>query len=227
MTERLENLKFHVHKVALDQIESSFPSLFKYAEFKDFMRQKEPKPPKKKEGQKEVKAKPNHLFFSPEDRPKVVKYIILLYDKGSDLNEEYPDKLKQRKEAAMLEAGFTWTAGGKWDQKIQAVMDIKNPMTKAMAMRYLKIQNYPVWTDIVVTTQELDEFLELRFQPVDKDNALDDAKKKTVLMEACEVRRQALSKLQKQFYDDHSDLKEDKDLEMITPENNQRILEIA
>lgn len=216
---RFENLKIPIHTVALDKIESSFPLLFKHQEFSDFMKQREPKP---KEGEK---LATNHLFFTKAERPKIVKYIIFLYDKGSELNEEFPDKLDDRKEAAMIEAGFA--PGKQWPEKIRAVMDIKNPMTNAMAMRYLKIQNYPVWTDIVVTTQELDEFLKLRFEAVDTDNALEHAKKKTALMEACQSRRQYLDKLNKQFYDDHFGLRDVKELEMITPENNARILEIA
>ncbi len=217
---RFENLKYPVHTVAPDKIHSSFPQLFKHQEFMDFMKQKELAKPK--EGEKLIT---NHLFFTKGERPKIVKYIIFLYDKGSELNEEFPDKLDDRKEAAMIEAGFA--PGKRWPEKIRAVMDIKNPMTNAMAMRYLKIQNYPVWTDIVVTTQELDEFLKLRFEAVDPNNALEHAKKKTALMEACQSRRQYLDKLNKQFYDDHTGLRDAKDLEMITPENNARILETA
>lgn len=227
--ERFSSLKYPYHK-AHQPLNAAFPSLFKFAEFKRL------------------------LQWSQWE--KITKYILVLYDRNTDLLHEFQSDLKARKEAAAIEAGYVKDRNGDWPDDIQGMMDIKNKAVYDAILCFLKIQNHSVWTNIVVTEQELEEFQKLRFWSIDtgtrkkpkkkkkakegeeiesddeeqqgvaQTDVYDAAKKKDILMEACNERIKVLKNLYQEFYgDNQSDLKNAEFEEMISPENSSRILE--
>ena len=113
-------------------------------------------------------------------------------------------------------------------------MDIQDREATAAIMQFLKMQRHNVWTEIVVTEQELFEYQSLRFAPVGKKrgktiNAIDEKAiiestvKKEALLKACNTRIAILEGLYEQFFGDNKDLQSEFQ-EMITPEKAERIM---
>lgn len=198
--ERFSNLKFNVTK-AQGALDKAFPDLFRIPEFKKLKLRKD------------------------IDWDKLVKYICLMYDPGSDLIQEFQDELKERKEAAAVEAGFEREGSGKWSDSLTRVMTIKDEEVHAATMAFLKIFRRPEYTDIVVTEQEYYEFQALRFKPIDEGgDVYGDAKKKDILMEAANKRQERLKILYTGFYGKNTDLIAPEFDEPIRPETAERIL---
>jgi hypothetical protein len=226
MTERFSGLKYNPKK-ATQSFEKEFPNLYRHNEFR-------------------------RLKELPEG-DKVAAYILFLYSKETDLVHEHPSNLKERKEAAAIEAGFERDSKGEWPEIVQNLMDIQNKKAYDATMLWLKLQKHVIWTEIVVTEQELFEFQKLRFmaidtgrrrkkkdEPKDEDEDSDDlfgfgvgkkevyaaANEKDALMDACNNRIKTLENLYQQFYgDSRKDLQNAEFSEMISPENAERILE--
>lgn len=203
---RFDSLKYPVHKLEPGQtVDKAFPRLFESEEFKKIR--------------------------TRADYHRLVCYICYLYDKNTDLTEEHPKNLQARKEAAATEAGYQ-RVNGKWPKNIQDVMDIRDKDATAAILRFLKDQKYHIWTDIVVTEQEYDDFQRLRFQNISgrtkkkttETDIYSAANKKDSLMEAVATRMTRLETLYKLFYEDHMDVKKAEFDEMITPEKAERIL---
>lgn len=199
--ERFSSLKYKVH-LATEPLDKAFPDLFRLPEFKKLKLRKD------------------------IDWQKLVKYICLLYDPGTDLAKEFQNDLKERKEAAAIEAGFEREANGKWSKTLTQAMNIKDEEIHGATMAFLKQFRNHEWTDIVATEQELDEFQGLRFKAINDETSdlYGDAKKKDGLMDSAAKRRSALKILYAQFYGDHSDLEAPEFEEMIAPENAERIV---
>jgi len=121
-----------------------------------------------------IRLKPADLFRhkvfqklkARPDCDKLVNYMIFLYHKDSELIQEFQNDLKARKEEAARDAGYVRKTGGTWPDEILNVMEIRDHEATDAIMQLLKIQRHNVWTDIVITQQELDEYQELRFTPV-------------------------------------------------------------
>jgi hypothetical protein len=208
--ERFSSLRYPFHKKVGQSLDVAFPGLFKNAEFKRLKQR--------------------------ASWEKIVKYILVLYDHNTDLLHEYP-VLRERKEVAAAEAGYAKNSKGNWPDEIENIMGIRDLPSYEAIMCFLKIQNHPVWTHIVATEQELEEFQGYRVMSIEmgkKKNGEDDtatidiyeaAKKKNMLMDACTARNTLLKSLYEQFYGDHKDeLKSVEFDEMISPENAERIL---
>lgn len=202
MTERFASLKYNPKK-ATRSLDIEFPELFRHPEWKKL---------------KELR-----------DWQKIASYILFLYSKDTDLIHEHPSDLKARKDAAAIEAGFEKSSINKWSDELQDIMDIKNPVVTTAIMQWLKIQKHSIWTEIVITSEELFDFQKLRIKPIDQgtDDAdkdiYDAAKKKDALMEACNQRIKVLESLMNQFYgDSRAELQEFN--ESITPENAERLM---
>jgi hypothetical protein len=227
MTERFSALKYNPKK-ATKPFDQEWPNLYRHTEFR-------------------------RLKELPEG-DKVAAYILFLYSKETDLVHEHPSNLKERKEAAAIEAGFERNADGTWPDVAQALMDIQNQRAYNATMLWLRLQKHVVWTEIVVCEQELFEFQKLRFMAIDtgkrrkskkKDEEEEDedsedlfgfglgkkevyaaANEKDSLMEACNTRIKQLENLYQQFYgDSRKDLQNAEFSEMITAENAERIVE--
>jgi hypothetical protein len=198
--DRFSSLKFNFTK-ATKSLDVEFPDLFRLKEF-------------------------NKLRLRRDiDWQKLVKYIILMYDPNSELIREFQE-LKERKDAAAVQAGFDRIGGGRWPKELIAVMEMRNEITHAAIMAFLKIFRNNDFTNIIVTEQELWEFQGLRFQAInDKTSDLyGDAKKKDGIMDSVEKRTEALKTYYSSFYGDNKDLIAPEFEEPMTPETSERIL---
>lgn len=179
------------------------------------------------------KHKPFQKLRSRPDCENIVRYIVALYDKNSQLVAEFQHDLMARKEEAAKDAGYK-KISGKWGKDIQEIMNIQNPDTTEAIMQYLKIQRHNIWMDIVITEQELYEYQELRFTPIrskkkadiDEEKLISDiTAKKSTLMKACDERIKKLEGLYEQFFGDNKDLIDVEFKEAITPEKAERLLD--
>jgi len=179
------------------------------------------------------KAFPN-LFKGVKLPDKVLRYIVFLYSKDSGLTQEFQSNLQERKEAAAIDAGYQKT-DGKFPKEILDVMDIRNHDAYEAIMDFLKSQKHHIWTEIVVSEQELFEFQSIRFAPIgekknkttsaEEDNEiLAAADKKGKLRKSCNEIIKQLEILYEQFYGDHKELATVEFEESITPEKAERIM---
>ncbi len=207
MKEGLSSMRYRVDRTYDKPLSEVFPDLFRLPEFKKIE------------------------FTSSWERK--VKYILLMYSKDTPLAREYESNLRARKEAALSLSGFERTDGERWESDARELMDISDKEIFNCIMAFLKIQKHMVWTEIIVTEQELYEFQKLRFMSIDiTDDATSEkdiyeaAKKKDTLKNACESRIKYLGGLYAEFYgDSKTELMSSVYLEMITPEKAERILE--
>lgn len=198
MAERFSRLKFPVHKISeAEGFDKQLPELFRLPEFK------------------KLKLLPNWW--------KIVRYIVYLYDKNTDLAQEFPNDLKARKEAAALESGYTREGGSnKWPEVLEEIMGMKHKDVYTAIVAYMRLQDSPLLSDIHATEQEFYDFQERRLRPIEDD---DDLKQRDLLMEMCKKRRVAIDSMKSEFYGDHRDVQNAEFSEMITPEKAERILD--
>ncbi len=205
--DRYSSIKYKVH-LATGPLDKAFPELFKHKEF--------------------AKLK------TRRDCDQLVRFIMFLYDKNTQLIHEYQTDLKERKFAAAKDAGYYQKAGGGWGAEIQAVMDIQDHDATAAIMQFLKMQKHNVWTEIVVCEQELFDYQVMRFTPVgkrgkkstaeDEKKIIESTVKKEALRKACNERIVALESLYEQFFGDNKDLIAAEFEEAIKPETAERII---
>lgn len=197
MAERFSRLKFPVHKISeAEGFDKQLPELFRLPEFK------------------KLKLIPNWW--------KLVRYIVYLYDKNTDLIQEIPNDLKARKEAAALESGFAREGGsGKWPDVLEEVMGMKHQDAHAAILAYMRLQDSPLLADIHATEQEFYDFQARRLRPIEDG---DDLKERDLLMEMCKKRRISIESMKSEFYGDHRDVQNAEFSEMITPEKAERIV---
>ena len=203
--DRYSSIRYKVHQTK-EPLDKAFPELFRHDEFKKLKKR--------------------------ADFEKLIRYIMFLYDKNTQLVQEFQHDLAERKDEAAKDAGFE-RKDGKWGVKIQEVMDIKDEDVTAAIMRFLKIQKSHVWTEIIICEQELFDYRVLRFNPVGKgkgEGALDEKDvisstvQKDKLKESCDIRRIALESLYEQFFGDNKDLQAAEFEESVKPETAERLL---
>ena len=79
------------------------------------------------------------------DRNRIIRYIVLCYDKGSPiLNRFMRDDIKRKTLAAQY-AGWTSDSEGLFDQEVDGIMKCMNHDTNAMIIDFLKTFNDPSW----------------------------------------------------------------------------------
>lgn len=205
--DRYSSIKYKVH-LAEGPLDKAFPELFKHKEFQKLKTRR--------------------------DCDSLIRYIFFLYDKNTQLIHEYQTDLKARKEEAAKDAGYRRQTGGTWGKEIQDVMDIQNHDATAAIMMFLKMQKHNVWTEIVVTEQELFDYQVMRFTPVgkrgkkstaeDEKKIIESTVKKEALRKACNERIVALEGLYEQFFGDNKDLIAAEFEEAIRPETAERII---
>jgi len=78
----------------------------------------------------------------------VIRYIILMYDCGSPLWKEIRD-LPIRKAVAMDMAGISREKNGKFPRLVEIMMEGGNPTVNAMIVKYISMQNNPIWSNRV------------------------------------------------------------------------------
>lgn len=141
MSDQFKSMKYNPFRDPNKTMDELYPDLFRYDEFRNLKRQ--------------------------TAWNKVAKYILLLYSKDTELLQEHPDNLKNRKEAAATMAGFVCELDGVWPPDAAALMEIRNKTAAEATLRFLKHQKHIIWTEITIIEEELSNFQMLRFNPIE------------------------------------------------------------
>lgn len=76
------------------------------------------------------------------DQDDAVRYVILLYDRESQLRREYT-KIRQRKAVAAAYAGFKPSAKGEFRKDVERILIGQSPEVNKMIVRYVMSYNDP------------------------------------------------------------------------------------
>lgn len=206
---RFQKLKFKVYDIAPEEdVLEKFPELAKY----------------------KVIAKSR----APQ-KNLLLRYIIFLYDPGSDLIREISD-LKSRKIHAAELAGFE-----KETDYLKAIFDCRDEGFLTLLDCFFKeiyhSRKYREWQTL---SQELDEYTRLRWEQIDgkqgkkKGEESDEidtykaASEKTKLRQQCEEIHKSLDALEREIFGDHEEVKNiAQKTRFLSPENFAGITKYA
>lgn len=158
----------------------------------------------------------------------LIRYINYMYDPDSNLMEEFPDNLDFRKRVAAIDAGYDINPNDEEiPEHIQAVFSFEDKEAVSFILDFLKVHKNNVWRDWVVTEEELNQLYELRAMPMKSMDMLNISRRST-LDEQCSSKIQAIVRLKRQFYAEHSDLQSKTENKIIPllPENVFKVLDI-
>jgi len=99
----------------------------------------------------------------------LLAYLLFLYSPDSPVNKRYGIPLIERKYQALMLAGFSHLRNkvGIWSDDVQTyLIELRNDAVINMIVDYLKLLNFPLWTEINTLQQELEEATRLRMRPV-------------------------------------------------------------
>lgn len=194
MSEKRKKLLYDISELSTkDKVVDKFPELLNYKEFSAIAK-----------------------------KDKVIKYIIHLYDHASELIKTYPI-LKERKKAALIEAGFDGKIPPLMEDLIEGNFHSESvkPVFDAIIC-YLRLQKSDVWFEICVLEQELEEYRVLRLQRVEDDKDKDTimaAEKKSKLRQECSSILKDLEGYRLEFFGIHEDVKNEiQTLKITSPE---------
>jgi hypothetical protein len=80
------------------------------------------------------------------DRNKVIKYIVLCYDKGSPIMQRYLQDSVQRKVLSAQYAGFLSNKEGLFDDGVDAMMKCLDPTVNTMIIDFIRTFNDPTFS---------------------------------------------------------------------------------
>jgi hypothetical protein len=79
------------------------------------------------------------------DRNKVIKYIVLCYDKGSPILNRFMQDDVKRKTSSAEYAGWNPNKDGLFDNDVDQIMKCLNPEVNLMIIDFLRTFNDPSW----------------------------------------------------------------------------------
>lgn len=91
-------------------------------------------------------------FYAPTpmlNRKKILKYIVLVYDKNSPLHDEFKDMWRKKMFAADL-AGFVKEENGKYLGKVEDMMKCKNTPVNSMIIRYVMLMRSSLYSKFTI-----------------------------------------------------------------------------
>lgn len=157
----------------------------------------------------------NSCAESNLDFQKVIRYIILAYDKGSPCIRDFPE-ISMRKNRALLEAGFRKGEG--WRREIKQMAACENKMINSMIIRYIRLHRNQKWASMLVLQEA---YYKLMKKIIDGGDDVS-----TKILNSYDKIESKLEKLQEELLtgDSNNTLKHDLDLNLdyenmgITPE---------
>jgi hypothetical protein len=216
MSERFDGLRYPVHKHRGTDTEFKliFPELFRYEEFEKY-------------GYDKVDGKWKKSSRLPY-RNQVIRYVAFLYDPASELVEEF-ENFTERREAAAIEAGFNRDPKtDEWPEFVKDLFTYKHEDFVHLTIKFLKIFHNDLWMEICALEVELDRNMGYRWSGVTGTSGQIDAnalEKSQKLRDHCDDIRKRLKACYKEFFKGDEGLKDRFDeLEMVTPENMERVL---
>ena len=93
------------------------------------------------------------FHFTVPDKPKIVSYIILMYDIKSDLKKLYEGLYERKRNAALL-AGFELT-NGKFEPWVESMILGENDSVNDAILRYVRLFGIPDATAYLAYTEIL------------------------------------------------------------------------
>lgn len=99
----------------------------------------------------------------------LLSYLLFLYSPDSPVNKRYGIPLIERKYQALMLSGFGHLRDkrGHWSDDVQTyLIELRNDNVIGMIVDYMKLLNFPLWTEINTLQQELEEATRLRMRPV-------------------------------------------------------------
>lgn len=164
---------------------------------------------------------PNEDERPIEEREKLLRYVIALYDPASPLQKEYPELLV-RKEMAALLAGFDLA---KDEARLVELYSCLDDSVVELIIAYLKIVRNRTWSMIVSIEQTVWEYNLRLLSPISKGDKGDKdlvaaVNMKSKMAEDLGVMNERLDEYLKKFYGDDEDLITNaKKVERITAES--------
>ena len=164
---------------------------------------------------KKVTRKERGYNAMPIDFVRTIKYIVLMYDPDSDLNQEYPDNYRLMKDAAAAEAGFKRLEDGNWPPYVTEMQDLRHRQFTLWILDYLKVKRNHVWQELRLIEEELDQLYRQRMEALIAGKINPDHEK------MIQPRLEKRETLTKKFFAEHLELRKASKDEMfpITPEN--------
>jgi hypothetical protein len=99
----------------------------------------------------------------------VISYIILSYDKNSDIRKEYASRAQQKVEAAKL-SGFKFTLG-QFKDDVEEILIGENPNTNLAIIRYLYLFGMPELMALDYYTEKMKQILNQQRKGEDEKNS--------------------------------------------------------
>lgn len=90
------------------------------------------------------------------DRNKIIRYVILMYDKNSPFITKYDDIIKRKKEVARF-VGFTLSKKGVFKKAVVEIFKCENIEVNCMIIRYCRLQHSIRWTLLVAMNEDFYE----------------------------------------------------------------------
>lgn len=94
--------------------------------------------------------------FECKDKAKVIAYLILVYDKGSDLFLMHSDNLYMRKKEAALRVGFKLDEKKRFSKEVEAILTGENEQFNLAQFRYIRFFGIPDLPVLIKTLEMLD-----------------------------------------------------------------------
>ena len=100
----------------------------------------------------EVLTSAGIAIIKSKDKTRLIKYIVLMYDKESPFSQRFKDLAERKRQAAMT-AGYT-----KNDPMMQVFHDLSSNMICRMIVDFIIYQNDLVWSMLVSNEQTFFEY---------------------------------------------------------------------
>lgn len=146
------------------------------------------------------------------NRDNVIKYVVTLYSEDSFLNVKPVTELGERKLMAADASGFERNKKNEFGAEIEEkLFKLGSIHVLQMIVDYLIYQKKHLWTEIVTTEQEYEEYIRLRMDPVSSDSDKDTlmaAEKKGKLRGDCKMMRKDILAYYHEFFTDNTDVKD-------------------
>jgi hypothetical protein len=107
--------------------------------------------------------------FQIKDKPKFIAYLILVYDRNSDLFLMHADNLYQRKKEAALLVGFKLDKDKHFDEHVEQVLLGENADFNLALFRYTRLSGIPDLPVLIKYLEMLDTELSIPLSGKAKD----------------------------------------------------------
>ena len=113
---------------------------------------------------KQLELYEEFLFIVP-DKPRVIAYMIIMYDPRSDMKKLYPDNFYERKLKSAIAAGFE-TTDGRFEPWVEQILVGENDDFNDAELRFTRMFGIPDYPAFIVYSDILDK----QFRAAKKEN---------------------------------------------------------